>query len=319
MDKLFNFLGRKNAIDSKVEKTIEKIVCNDKRTHNKNGETAIYQHKPSDVIVDRKIVDIEINKLTPNKNQPRKIFEESEIKSLGESIKENGIIQPIVVREISQNQYEIVAGERRFRASQLLGFDKIPSIVIDVTEYQSAVLALIENIQRRDLTFFEEAEALRCILKEGNMTQEQLSLQIGKSQSTIANKLRLLTLPNNIKLLILQNNITERHSRALLKIPCDSLKEVILKEIIEQKLNVEQSEKLIESYSKNKKTKKRVSQLFIVKDVRIFLNTINKAIDIMKTAGIDAKVEQKEKDDYIIYQIKIPTKGNKRNVGRKIS
>jgi len=310
-----------NCINEKVEKSNisdEILIKIEKTDVDKVDIGQCKEDTKGYIDTERYMLNIDINLIVANKNQPRKIFEEKEIQNLSESIKENGIIQPIIVRVKDDGLYEIVAGERRLRASKLAGLTEAPCVIINVDDERSAVLALIENIQRRDLTFFEEAEALRCILKDGGITQEQLSSKIGKSQSTIANKLRLLALPNKVKLLILKNGITERHSRALLKIVNDEMKEKVLLEIIDKKLNVEQSERLIETYVSGKNGKKKITQIFIVKDVRIFLNTINRAIDVMKTSGIDAKIEKKEKEDYILYQIKIPTKKGT-EVGRKIS
>lgn len=240
-----------------------------------------------------------------NPNQPRTQFDEKEINELAESIKENGLIQPLVVRRVVEG-YELIAGERRLRACTIAGLERVPCVILNVDSKQSAVLALLENVQRKDLSFFEQATAIEKLIKQWGITQEELAQKLGKAQSTIANKLRLLTLAKEERELIMKHNLTERHARALLKVDLPNRRVEILKEIIDRELNVINSEKLIDEKigageHKNKK-------LMVVKDVRIFLNTINKAIEVMQSAGIDAKVKEKQTAEYVEYTIKIPTK-----------
>ncbi|MGL5972165.1 MAG: ParB/RepB/Spo0J family partition protein [Oscillospiraceae bacterium] len=256
----------------------------------------------------KEIKDIPVDNIFRNENQPRKFFGKDDLNSLSCSILENGLLQPIIVRK-KEDGYEIIAGERRYRASVMGGLSRVPCIVIDVDDNKTKVLALVENIQRKDLSFFEEAEALKDILEHNNLTQEQLSSKIGKSQSTIANKLRLLNLSDDIRRIISQNNITERHARALLKVINKDQQKFIIKQIIDSKLNVEQSEKLINEFlNVPKKEDKKRKKVFVLKDVRIFINTINKALDAMKNSGIDAEVNKKEENEYIEYTIKISNK-----------
>ncbi len=253
-----------------------------------------------------KLVDIPINSIRPNRLQPRKVFKENELYSLAESITNNGIIQPLTVKKVSQNEYELIAGERRLRASVIAGLSKVPCIIMKCSDRQSAVFALLENLQRADLNMFEEALAIRRLILECSLTQERVAKQLGKNQSTIANKLRLLRLEDSEQEQILFAGLTERHARILLKYDSPERK-VILDKMIKDNLNVSQSEKFAKSLSdKNNKSKKINKTKFIIKDVRIFMNTISKAVDTMKLSGIDALTVTSENDDYIEYNVKIP-------------
>ena len=165
-----------------------------------------------------RVISIHINEIFPNPNQPRTEFNEQELQQLSDSIRVNGLLQPLTVRKNVYQQYELISGERRLRASKLAGLTEIPAIVVDTDERQSAIFALIENIQRADLNFFEEAIAIKNLISEWNITQEEASERLGKAQSTLANKLRLLKLGSEEQQMILQNGLTERHARALLKI-----------------------------------------------------------------------------------------------------
>lgn len=263
-----------------------------------------------------KVLMIDLEELLPNPNQPRRVFAEQELKQLADSIRLNGLLQPLTVRKNQNGGYELISGERRLRAGRLAGFQQLPCIVVDTDERQSAVFALIENIQRADLNFFEEAEAIRNLIVEWGITQEETSARLGKAQSTIANKLRLLKLPQSEREIILQGGLTERHARALLRVEEPSLRGEILEKIIGEKLNVTQAEAYIErrlaeasAPAADKPAKKRV---LIVKDVRLFFNTINRALDTMKRAGIPAEAEKKEDDGFIEYVVRIPLAADRR-------
>ena len=164
-----------------------------------------------------KVLSIHIDQILPNPYQPRKLFDEEELSGLSESIRSNGILQPLSVRRTTCGNYEIIAGERRFRACKQAGLEHVPCIVMDVDEQKSAILAILENIQRHDLSFFEQAEGIMRLIEEWGVTQEEAALRLGKAQSTIANKLRLLKIPPYLRHKILENGLTERHARALLK------------------------------------------------------------------------------------------------------
>lgn len=256
---------------------------------------------------ENKLADIPVIYIIPNRSQPRKIFDKDELSALSSSIAKNGILQPLTVRKISAVEYELVAGERRLRAAIMAGFSKVPCIIMKCSDNQSAIFALIENLQRADLNMFEEAFAIKRLILECNMTQEQVARQIGKNQSTVANKLRLLRLSNEEQKIILENNLTERHARVILKLN-ESKRKTALEKIVAASLNVTKSEELVNSMlgESDKKRKKSNNQKFIIKDVRIFINTFMKAYDTMKLSGINAISNKTESDEYIEYSVKIP-------------
>ncbi|MGL5383396.1 MAG: ParB/RepB/Spo0J family partition protein, partial [Culicoidibacterales bacterium] len=242
----------------------------------------------------QKIEEIAISEIIANQYQPRQVFDEQALEELAASIQEHGILQPIVVRKTQEGKYEIIAGERRFRASQKIGATTVPVIIKDMSDEQSAALAIIENIQRENLSVIEEATAYQKLMSLHGLKQEELAKRIGKSQSTIANKLRLLKLSSVIKDALNQKVITERHGRALLRIEDNQQREELLQFIIDNQLNVAQTELLIkqhqeeitakdeESTTENKKPliKKRPS-----KDIRLAMNTIKQTITQIKTFG----------------------------------
>ncbi len=251
-----------------------------------------------------KVVQIDIDSIYPNPAQPRRVFNEEELMALSRSIRTSGLLQPITVRKV-RNGYELVAGERRLRACKLAGLPTVSCIICDCTPETSAMLAMTENLQRQDLQIFEEAEGIRRLIEEWNVTQEEAALRLGKSQSTIANKLRLLHLSEEQRARITEAGLTERHARALLRIPDDIQRGKTLEEIIEHQLNVQQTDALIERMLSGKK-KPKSKHVFIVKDVRVFLNTINHAIETMKLSGINAQTLKSENDEYIECVVRIP-------------
>lgn len=253
-----------------------------------------------------KVIEVEIEKIKPNPYQPRKNFGD-DIFGLAESIKENGILQPLSVRK-QEDTYILIAGERRLRASKLAGLSTVPCIVIDMTERNSALMALLENIQRKDLNFFDEAEAIEQLLDFYGMTQEDAAARLGKSQSAIANKLRLLKLEKDLRIKINEYGLTERHARALLKLTDKQQQENMVENIYLKRLNVEQTERAIENLiEKNAEYESIRRRSGAFKDVRLFVNTINKAIEMMQAAGINANSQKIQKKDYIEYIVHIPT------------
>lgn len=252
------------------------------------------------------IVHIPTEKLLPNPYQPRKQFKSEDMLSLADSIKENGVLQPLLCRRINNSDYyELIAGERRLRASILANLQTVPCIIVSCDYEDSAVYSILENIQRSDLDFFEEAQAIGHLMNHFGMTQEQIGKKLGKSQSALSNKLRLLRLPADVRYFIEKNNLTERHARALLKIDNEKDMWTTLKVIADKHLNVEQTEQYIASITdKTIKTKRNVVRIF--KDVRIFVNTVNKAIETMKASGIDAESDKTETDEYIEFRVRIP-------------
>ena len=256
------------------------------------------------------IINIDVNKIIPNKNQPRKIFDEKALEELSQSIKNYGIIQPITVRKIYDDIYEIVAGERRFKAVKLLNMEAIPAVVIEVKDEESAAMALIENLQREDLDFIEEAMAFERLIEDFDLNQTQLAEKLGKSQSTIANKMRILKLPESIKQKIREGNLSERHARALLKIDDEELLLSIVEKVIKKELNVNETEKLVNSIAEDINEKKMRDKRYVRNFInyKIYINTIKNAYNEIVKTGIDAKFEQEESDEFIEIKVKIPKK-----------
>lgn len=258
-----------------------------------------------------KVVAIPLDDIVPSPYQPRKYFNEEDMIELSESIRQYGVIQPIIVRRMNNGvgKFEIIAGERRYRACRMANLANAPCICYDLDDNDSAVLALIENLQRKDLYFMEEAEGYRKLLNEHGFTQDELSQKVGKNQSTISNKMRLLRLSDDMKQIIFENQLTERHSRALLRLP-EELQINIVKIICERGLNVSQTEKLVENTlcklqnDQPKRTKKH-----IMRDVRIIVNTMKQTMDIIKKQGLNAYASKSENDEFIEYVIKIPKTG----------
>lgn len=253
-----------------------------------------------------RVIEIDMDRIYPNPNQPRRRFTDSDMAELAASIKVNGLIQPIVVRRIDMG-YELVAGERRLRAARLCGMTEIPCIVVDTTERGSAMISLVENMQRKDLNFFEEAEAINSLTELFGLTQDDIALRLGKKQSTIANKMRLLKLSKEERKLILEYGLTERHARALLKIDDNLIRMELIKVIFERKLNVENTEKLIDSTLKRNNEIKRIRKCKgAFRDVRLFVNTITHAVEIMQAAGINAVMQKSKEKEYTEYIVRIP-------------
>lgn len=258
---------------------------------------------------EREVRIIPINLVRQNTYQPRKYFNQDSLLELSQSIREYGVLQPISVR-LDGNRFELVAGERRLRASQLAGLSEIPAIVMDMTDTESAVLAIIENLQREDLNYIEEAEGYHNLIKDHGFTQEELAARIGKKQSTVANKLRILKLSDKIKEKLIEHNLTERHARALLKLNDEAAQLRILDEIIKKGLNVKKTEELIEreleaqNFEKEEQTKDKTKYKWSI-NPRIITNTLRQ---IMDKNGIEAEYRHREKEDCLEIIVKIPKK-----------
>lgn len=265
------------------------------------------------------VVLLDVNTILSNRFQPRRQFEEKALAELAQSISENGLLQPVTVRpaEGQDGKYELIAGERRLMACRLLGRDKIAAIIERVDDKQSASFALIENLQRRDLNYFEQAEGIQRLMQLQALTQEQLAKQIGKAQPTVANKLRLLAFSQPMRDKLLDNGLTERHARALLRLNDEQAMQDALTYIVDQRLNVGESERYIDALLAPVQTEPEQAhpnapaptRLFVVKDMRIFLNTITKAVSTMKLAGIEIDTAKQEDEEFIHYVMKIPKKG----------
>lgn len=267
---------------------------------------------------DNRVRQIPVVHICPNESQPRTEFSRDELMDLSASIKENGVLQPLTVRKGKQNKYELIAGERRLRASILAGLDTVPCILIQCDDKQSAVFALLENLQRVDLGPFEEAEGIDRLIQAWGITQEEAAQRLGKKQSTIANKLRLLKLNEGERRQIVEASLTERHARALLRLKSAEDRQVILQQVIQKGLNVHQTETLIDQLiaQAQQTEKKELRRTVIIKDVRLFMNTISKAVDTMRLSGIPAVTTQNETDDYIECVVRIPKNAaTRRRVG----
>ncbi len=251
------------------------------------------------------IIYVQIKDVSPNPSQPRKLFSEKALDELSDSIRKYGVIQPLTVRNVS-GQYELIAGERRLRAAEKAGLDYVPVVLKNTNDEDSAVIALVENLQREDLDFVEEAIGYKKLMSDYNMKQQDIAKSVGKNQSTIANKLRILKLSDLQLSEIRRHGLTERHGRALLKIEEDKDRDKMIKRIVENEWNVRQTEAAIEK--KNiKGGKKEKRQTFKASmNMRIYTNTIKNAFkEILKT-GIKAEYEETDKGKYYEIRIKIP-------------
>ena len=256
-----------------------------------------------------KVIEVDVSRIIPNPCQPRRRFQDNELSALAGSIEQNGILQPLSVRKVGEF-FELIAGERRLRAARLCGMEAVPCIVHEVNDRNSAILALVENIQRQDLSFFDEATAIEKLITQYGMTQEDAASKLGKAQSTIANKLRLLRLTGIEREFIMKHGLTERHARALLRLASPEERTAVLQRVVDNGLNVEKTEKLIDDYigkQKEKASYKKRSRVF--QNVRVFVNTINRAVETMQAAGIRADSQKIQRDVYIEYRVRIPIQG----------
>lgn len=251
-----------------------------------------------------RVIEINVDQIIPNPAQPRRFFDEQELENLSQSIRVSGLIQPLVVRRVAGG-YELIAGERRLRACRLAGMKTVSCIVSDCSSDASAVMAMTENLQRQDLEMFEEAEGIRKLIETWHVTQEEAAYRLGKSQSAIANKLRLLRLTEDERKKIISAGLTERHARALLRIDDETLRRHALTTVIERQYNVRQTDEFVLKLIASEETGKQ-RQTLIIKDVRIFLNTISHAVETMKQSGICAQTLKSETEEYIECIVRIP-------------
>lgn len=267
-----------------------------------------------------RVIYLKPDELAPNPVQPRKRFDEESLSELCESIKSYGILNPLTVRA-RNGGYELVAGERRLRAAKLAGLTEVPCILLDIDIQDSNLIALIENLQRRDLDFIEEAAGLYQLIRIFGLSQEEAARRIGKSQSAVANKLRLLKLPEDILEALRENGLTERHGRALLRLSTPQKQRAALEYILENDLTVAATDAYVDallqspaSEPEEEKEQPQPKRSFILKDVRVFLNTLSRSLDMMKQGGIDAGMRREETEDSLILTISIPKNKNAANV-----
>ena len=259
---------------------------------------------------DRTLRRVRVSDIVRNPNQPRKYFDPEAIAQLAESIRQYGVLNPLTVRRAPGGGYELVAGERRLRAARVAGLNDVPCLVIAADNEDSSAIALVENLQRRDLDFFEEAEGFKRLIDQYGLTQEEAARKVGKTQSAVANKLRLLRLSEQNMELIRSAGLTERHARCLLRLDDETDRINATNYIIEHDLNVSRAEQYVDALLLEKQSPpvpgggRKVVRL--IKDVRFFLNTLNRAVGVMVDAGIGATVDQTEEDDCLTLTIQIP-------------
>ena len=240
-----------------------------------------------------------------NPGQPRQVFDETGLSELADSIRQHGILQPLSVRRVGTG-YELVAGERRLRAALLAGLPEVPCIVMQMDDQESGLAALVENLQRQDLDFIEEARGISRLMELSGLSQEQAARRIGKSQSAVANKLRILRHPPSVLQALRENHLTERHARALLKLPDEAERLRVIGLIAQGEWTVAKTEQYIDSLLAPRTPQRRELGGFVLRDVRLFLNSIDHQLDLVRAAGVGASRERQETEQEIVLTIRIP-------------
>lgn len=254
----------------------------------------------------RQVLELPIREIRPNPSQPRQNFRDEDLAELALSISQVGVLQPLSVRRAADGKWELIAGERRLRAAKMAGLPRVPCLSVEADEEASALLALVENLQRKDLDVWEEAAALRQLMERYGLTQEEAARRVGKSPSSVANKLRLLKLPGDVIDSLRANRLTERHARALLRLDSPELQRTALAEILKRQYNVAQTEAYIDRLCRRDETPRRAKPVYRFRDVRLFLNTVKKSLAVMQSAGVDARCGREETDHEITLTIHIP-------------
>ncbi|MGH2316123.1 nucleoid occlusion protein [Planococcus sp. SE5232] len=271
---------------------------------NETAKKEAAEHKTSE-----EVMKLPLDKIHANKYQPRTVFDQEKIEELARTIHVHGVIQPIVVRKSeNEGEYEIIAGERRFRAMKSLDWTEVPAIIRNLSDKETASIALIENLQREELTSIEEAHAYQNLLEIQEITQEALAQRLGKGQSTVANKLRLLKLPEEIQTALLNRLLTERHARALLKVKNADQQKKLFDETVEEKLNVKQLEMKVSKLLTAEPKKSKARRKAVSRDMRIAMNTIKESLNMVSKSGIDLTAEEEEHEEYYQITVKIPKK-----------
>lgn len=260
----------------------------------------------------RQVLLLSVGEIRPNPMQPRKVFEEAGLRELAESVRQHGILQPLTVRRASGG-WELIAGERRLRAARMAGLETVPCIETAADDRQSALLALVENLQRRDLHYFEEAAAIADYLKRSGVTQEEAAVQLGRSPSALANKLRLLRLSEDCRTALASNGLSERHARALLRLEDESERLTAIRRIVDRQMNVAQTEQYVERrLAELQSAPPAGRRTFILKDVRLFLNSLDRGLRLIREAGVGAESRREETEDAILLTIRIPKQRQER-------
>ncbi len=267
------------------------------------------EQKQSGLQLSRRIYQVPIEKISPNPRQPRRHFEEQSLRELAQSIQQHGVLQPLSVQRTAGGGYVLIAGERRLRAAGLAGLTHVPCILVRASARDSALLALIENLQRCDLHYMEEAAAISRLITTYGLSQEEAARRLGFSQSAVANKLRLLRLSPACVELLRKYDLTERHARALLRLEGEDRQLEALRHIGEKRLNVAAAESYIEGLlQKGQREGPGRKPVYIIKDVRLFLNSVTRGMDTIRRAGVDASYDKQEDDNQITITIQIPKK-----------
>ncbi len=252
-------------------------------------------------------VVLPVQSISPNPNQPRKNFDEESLRQLAQSIREIGLLQPVIVTRTDQGSYLLIAGERRYRAALLAEQDKIPAIIRQVDKRHSAIIALTENLQREDLTYFEEALAYASLMNDYHFTQMEIAKMVGKQQSTISNKIRLLSLPEEIRDLLTGHHLTERHARALLSLPSPSLQKDVIERIIKEGFNIQQTEKFIASLTAAPEgAEKSPPSQRASSPCKTYLSSLKRVFGSIKKSTSLAEFKETDKGDFIEVRIRIP-------------
>ena len=253
-----------------------------------------------------KVVQIPISMIAANPEQPRKVFKDEELEELTKSISEYGVLQPLIVKRTEGRRFVLVAGERRLRAASLAGLKTVPAIVKELQDREAALIALVENVQRENLNFLEEARAYKKLMEDFNLTQGEIAKRVSKQQSTISNKIRVLSLPGDVQEAIIQNGLTERHARALLKLSAQEDRKKVLERVSRNSLNVKQTEKLIDDILQNKEKAERDERKINYISYKIYLNTLRKAFNQVKDVEKSAKFIENDRGEFLEVKIIIP-------------
>ena len=266
----------------------------------------------------RSVCYVPVEDIVPGPMQPRQHFSREGLEELRDSIAQHGVLQPLTVR-IRGDRFELIAGERRLRAARMAGLREVPCIVMDVDMEKSGLIALIENIQRRDLDFLEEAEGIQQLIRLFGLSQEQAARRLGKSQSAIANKLRILRLPEDVRERLRCEGLTERHARALLRLATAERQREALDFMVDQRMTVAAAEEYIDRLCAGRPPEKspdpprpRRRSIFLLKDVRLFLNTLDRSLDLMRSGGIDAQLHREDTDEAVVLTVRIPRQSGER-------
>ena len=265
---------------------------------------------------EREVARIPIDAIRPNPYQPRRVFAQDALEELCASIKQYGLLQPISVRKLGSDSFELIAGERRLRACRMAGMKFIDAIIFSTYEQDSAVIAMMENLQRENLHYMEEAEGYQNLIREHGLSQDELARRLGKNQSTIANKMRILKLPMAVKRMLLQYSLTERHARALLRLHDEEMQMHVIQIIVQQNLNVKATEDLVErtisrmygiEKEEEEQSRTRPSKISgFVRDTRLFVNSLRTVVQQMADAGLNPKLESRDKEEGMEIKIWIP-------------